>query len=402
MLKPSPQQTETIFSVLLGLIFASLFIGQALTHNIAILFILWLLITRPRIPWIPAFWWLAGFAAWEWISNFLGPYHGDNIEGGGISYHFLLILLPLCLSVINYSKLLTYITIGATASALLIWLQALTGVDLNDSPLRINWTDGHLFDRTPGFNQRPWETQFIHSMVFLAILPHLEWRKIKTWLLCIVLFSGIVLPQIRAVIAAFIAAFGFQLVFSDRTRNTKTLIRRLFMVSIMALLCIGTIAALRPNFASELATGNGRDKIFPASYEVFAQNPHTGMGGGRHFKENYQQAWVDLGWHNDEYQILESEFGHAHNDGLMLLTHHGWPALLLWIGFIGHCLIFVWKYGNRGERVLFISLVAMHHIAGLAETYLDYSNTTYTIFLCYGLALHKPFRRYLQSSLAQS
>lgn len=394
MLKPSPQRTEAVFSILLGLAFASLFFRQAPTHIVGVLFLVWLLITRPSLRWIAPFWWIPGFISWEWLSNYLGPYHGDGIEGGGIGYHFLLLFLPLCLTSINYTKLLTYIAIGAIASAVLMWIQALVGVDLNDSPLRINWADGKLFDRAPGFNGRPWETQFIHSMIFLTVLSHLEWRKIKTWLICIALSTGVILPQIRAVIAAFIAAISLQLAFSDRTRSTKTLIRRLSVISIITILCIGTIAALRPDFFNKLATGNGRDKIFPASFEIFKQNPHTGIGGGRHFKEHYQQAWVDLGWHKDEYQSLESSIGHTHNDFLMLLTHHGWPALLLWIGFIGHCLIFVWKYGNQRERVLFISLVAMHHIAGLSETYLDYSNTTYTIFLCYGLALHGPIKRF--------
>lgn len=409
MFKPSPQRSDAIFSILLGSAFASLFLGQALTHLVAVLFILWLLISRPRLPWIPAFWWLAGFAAWEWISNYIGPYHGNGVEGGGIAYHFLLIFMPLCLAKINHSKLLTYIAIGATASALLIWAQALIGVDLDASPLRINWENGNLFERPPGFNGRPWETQFIHSMILLTVLSYFEWRKFKTWLAFIALFTGIILPQIRAVIIAFIAAFGIQLLFTDNTSNTKTLIRRLSVITILTLLCIGTIAALRPNFFHDLATGNGRDKIFTASFEIFKRHPHTGIGGGEHFKENYLQSWANHpDWQNnesnrkEELQRLESTVAHAHNDGLMLLVHHGWPALLLWTLFIGHCLIFLWQHGNRSERILFISLAAMHHLAGLSETYLDYSNTTYTIFLCYGLALHKPVRRYLQSPLGQS
>ena len=402
MFKPTPQQTEAVFSVLLGLIFASLFIGQALTHVSAVLFLLWLIITRPLLPWIPAFWWLAGFAAWEWTSNYIGPYHGEGIENGGISYHFLLILFPLCLSVINYSKLLTYITIGATASALLIWAQALIGLDLDASPLRIDWEDGMLFDRATGFNGRPWETQFIHSMILLSILPHLEWNRLKTWLAFPALLSGVLLPQIRAVIAAFIAALGIQLIFTEQPGSTKILLRRLSTVIVITILCIGTIAALRPDFFNKLATGNGRDRIFPASYEIFKQYPLTGIGGGEHFKEHYQQSWIDLGWHEEGYQHLEDSIGHAHSDGLMLLAHHGWPALLLWTGFIIHCLIFVWRHGKHSERILFISLVTMHHIAGLSETYLDYSNTTYTLILCYGLALHKPARRYLKSSLEKN
>ena len=44
--------------------------------------------------------------------------------------------------------------------------------------------------------------------------------------------------------------------------------------------------------------------------------------------------------------------------------------------------------------MMFFSLVVFHHLAGLSETYLDYSNATYTIFLCYGLALHSPIKRY--------
>lgn len=401
MLKPSPQQTEAVFSALLGMVIASVFIGQALTHLTAMLFILWLLATRPRLPWIPAFWWLTGFAAWEWTSNYIGPYHGEGIEGGGISYHFLLILLPLCVPIINHSKLLTYVAIGATASALLIWAQALIGLDLDTSPLRINWENGKLFDRTTGFNGRPWVTQFIHSMILLAVLPNLEWSRVKTWIAFIALLTGILLPQIRAVILAFIAALGIQLVLTNNTGNTKTLIRRLSVIGIITVLCIGTIAVLRPDFFNTLATGNGRDKIFPASFEIFKQYPHTGIGGGQHFKENYQQAWVDLGWQNNGHNALESTIAHAHNDSLMLLAHHGWPALLLWAGFIVHCLFFVWKHGKQNERILFLSLVAMHHIAGLSETYLDYSNTTYTILLCYGLALREPIRRYLKLPLEQ-
>ncbi|PCI08418.1 MAG: hypothetical protein COB77_02250, partial [Gammaproteobacteria bacterium] len=202
--------------------------------------------------------------------------------------------------------------------------------------------------------------------------------------------------QIRAVIAAFIVALSIQLVFG-RQCDRASLVRRLAQVSIIALLCIGTIAALRPDFSTNLLTGNGRDKIFTASFEIFMQSPHTGMGGGEHFQKTYQRTWKDLNMPTDGNNLnFYKTIGHAHSDVLMLLTHHGWPALLLWAGFIIHCLIFIWKYGNQYERMLFLSIAAMHQIAGLSETYLDYSNTTYAVILCYGLALHNPIRKYQQ------
>lgn len=397
-LKPTPQQTESGFILLLSLAFASLFFGQALIHITAVLFIVWLIITHPRLPWIPAFWWLLGFASWEWISNFSGPYHGDGIEGGGISYHFLIIFLPLCITTINHSKLLTYITIGALASAALIWTQSLIGVDLNNSPLRIDWEGGELFKRPPGFNSRPWETQFIHSMIMLTVLSQLDWKKTRTWIAGFALSTGIILPQIRAVIAAFVVALGLQLIFSSDSKNTKLLKKRLAGFVIITLVSIGTIATLRPDFTNTLATGNGRDKIFPASFEIFSHYQNTGIGGGKHFKDEYQQAWnrLELPRNNGIDNILYNGIGHAHNDILLLLTHHGWPALLLWLGFVLHSLNFVWKHGEQKDKILYLSLITMHHVAGLSETYLDYSNTTYTILLCYGLALHRPYKKYKQ------
>lgn len=396
--KPTQECTEAGFNLLLCMAFATVFIGQSLTHITAMLYVIWLLITRPKLPWIPAFWWLVGFAIWEWVSHFFGPYPGDGIEGGGNGYHFLILLLPLLLQDIDYSKLLKFITVGALFSALLIWAQSLIGVDLNNTPLRINWSGDDLFSRAPGFNSRPWETQFIHSMVLLTIFSQLDWRKTWSWLTGIALSTGVILPLIRAVIAAFIAALSIQLIFSDKTENNRVFLKRLATIAIISILCIGTIAALRPDFFNSLTTGNGRDRIFSASYEIFLQHPHTGIGGGEHFQSEYQSAWKHLGMPTDTEKdiFLYSKIGHAHNDILFLLSHNGWPALLLWSGFIIHCLIFVLKNGNRQDKVLFISLSSMHFIAGLSETYLDYSNTIYTLLLCYGLALHNPYRRYLK------
>ncbi|MCK4707950.1 MAG: hypothetical protein KAU21_04975, partial [Gammaproteobacteria bacterium] len=387
MWKVTAQRSETIFSLLLGLAFASLFFRHGVMHLVAFLFLVSVLIARPRLPWIAPFWWLLLFIIWEWLSNYLGPYHGEGMEGGGIGYHFLFLFLPLSLPVISKFSVMAGVSVGAVASACLIWAQGIIGVDLTASPLRINWDGGRAFARPPGFNTRPWETQFIHSLVSLSILPYLAWRKVYSWFLVLALLSGVILPQIRAVIAAFLGGFGLQLIFLSGTQNKKTLLRRIFLIAIIAVVSIAAMAFLRPTFTKNIATGNGRDKIFVASFEVFKQYPHTGIGGGRNFKEHYLQAWKDLGWHNQKKpQFLEVKIGHAHSDALMLLAHHGWPALFLWTAFILHCLLFVWKNGSPQERTIFFSLVIMHHIAGLAETYLDYSNTTYAIFLCYGLA----------------
>jgi len=400
-----PEESEKIFSILLGLAFASMFFRHGLIHLVVFFFLLALLIYRPRLPWIAPFWWMLGFIVWEWLSNLLGPYRLKGIEGGGIGYHFIYLFLPLFIPVIRYTQLLVYITIGATASAILIWIQAIMGVNLEASPWRISWDGGMLSDRPPGFNYRPsdrppgfnyrpWETQFIHSAITLVVLPNLAWKKARSWFLLMTLFTGVILPQIRAVIVAFIGAVGMQMMFK-RADNNKVLLKRFLFLAIIASLCIGAIATLRPDFSKTLLSGNGRDKIFAASFHVFTQYPHTGVGGGEYFKKHYQQAWVDLGMHNEEKpHFLETNIGHPHSDALLLLAHHGWPALFLWTAFILHCLVFVWKYGNNRDRTLFISLVAFHHVAGLAETYLDYSNTTYTIFLCYGLALHSPIQRY--------
>jgi hypothetical protein len=400
MRKTTALQSEFTFTILLGLAFASLFFGQAMTHIVGVLFIFALLIIRPKLPWIRPFWWLLAFVAWEWLSNYFGPYHGDGIEGGGIGYHAILLFLPLCLLTINHSKLLIYITVGAVSSATLIWLQGFVGVDLNATPLRINWDGGDTFSRPPGFNRRAWVTQFIHSFVSLVVLPYVVWSKPRSWLLMIALFSGVILPQIRGVIASFIAAYGVQLVFIKRAVNFKILFQRAAIAGMIAIVFIGAIAILRPDFSNNLLSGNGRDKIFIASLEIFKEYPHTGIGGGEHFKKHYQQAWVDLGWHTDPPSFLESKIGHTHSDYLMLLVHHGWPALFLWLGFLIHCLRFVWQHGSHQERILFTSLVIMHQVAGLAETYLDYSNTTYTILLCYGLALHGPIRRFQSERLS--
>lgn len=399
MINISKEKSEYIFTVLLGLAFAALFFRQALIHLVAVSFVITLILARPRLPWIAPFWWMALFIVWEWLSNYLGPYHGQGMEGGGIGYHFLFIFLPLSLQAISKIALISGVSVGALASASLIWAQGVIGVDLNASPLRINWDGGRLFARPLGFNGRPWETQFIHSLVSLAVFPYLVWRKFYSWLLILPLLTGVVLPQIRGVIAAFLGAFGIQLLFLKEVNSLKQLLRNIIFIAVVGVACLSIIAFLHPGFTKNLSTGNGRDKIFTASFEVFKQYPHTGLGGGRYFKEHYQQAWVDLGWHKDRPSSLEMNIGHTHNDALMLLAHHGWPALLLWLAFVLHCIRFVWQYGTKRERTVFISLVAMHHIAGLAETYLDYSNTAYAIFLCYGLALHGPIKRWDQGKV---
>jgi O-antigen ligase len=273
-------------------------------------------------------------------------------------------------------------------------VQGLVGTALHSPPFRINWEGGRMFSRPPGFNARAWVAQFNHSLVTLVVLPYIQWKRPKYWILIVGLFSGVILPQIRAVIGAFVTGFGTQLVFSRKAESKKELIRRFLIAMLVAVLCIGAIAYLRPGFTHNISTGAGRDKIFAASIEIFKHYPNTGIGGGRYFQENYQKAWVDLGWHTNPPSYLESHIGHSHSDYLMLLVQHGWPALLLWLGFVIHALRFAWRYGSTQEKIVFTSLVIMHQVAGLAETYLDYSNTTYAIALCYGLALHGPFRRY--------
>ncbi|MBD3670260.1 MAG: O-antigen ligase family protein [Gammaproteobacteria bacterium] len=389
---------EKTFSVLLGLMFMSLFFGQALMNIIAVLFLIALLILRPRIRWIAPLWWLVAFAMWEIVSDYLGPHHGAGREDGGNAYHFLIMLLPLVLASIDYQRLLKYITVGAVSSAILMWLQALLGINYHAPPFRINWDGGALFHRTSGFNGRPWVAQFNHSIITLAILPYLKWKSARAWLLISALFTGILLPQIRAVLAAFIAGAGIQALFAKPSTDYRDITKRIIVVVILAAVAVVIVAALRPDFYRGLMTGNGRDMIFIASFEIFKEFPHTGIGGGEYFLQHYQEAWKSLGWDPRHYL---AGIGHTHNDFLLLLVHHGWPALLLWLGFVIHSLVFVWKHGNQKERVVFISLVVMHHVAGLAETYLDYSNTTYAIALCYGLALHGPVRRYYETRLAE-
>jgi len=398
MWKDSTQGSETIFKFLLGFAFASLFFRHGLMHFVAFLFILALIFYRPRLPWIAPFWWMLGFIIWEWTSNWIGPYPGKGVEGGGIGYHFLFMFIPLSLTVISQFALLVGVSIGAVASAALIWTQGFMGVDLTASPWRIDWEGSRSFHRPPGFNTRPWETQFIHSLVFISIMPYLVWKKVHTWFLVLALFSGVILPQIRAVIAAFFSAISLHVIFLNKSVNKKSIVRNVVILSVIALISISVMVFLRPGFTKNLTSGNGRDKIFVASFEIFKQYPHTGLGGGEYFKQHYRQSWKDLSWHDENKPaVLEVDIGHAHNDALMLLVHHGWPALFLWTAFILHCLLFVWKHGSNRERTIFVSLVVMHHIAGLAETYLDYSNTTYAVFLCYGLALHGPIKRWQQS-----
>lgn len=395
--KVSQQGPERTFNILLGLMFASLFFGQALMNVVALMFVVALLIYRPRLPWIAPFWWLLAFTIWEPLSNYLGPYPFVGEEFFRISYHFLILFLPLSLAVIDYEKLLKYITVGAVTQAILMWIQGFVGVSLHAPPLRINWEGGPLFSRPPGFNARAWITQFNHSIITLAILPYIEWKKPKAWLLIAGLFTGVILPQIRAVIAAFIAGLGLQILFSKENQSRKEIVKRFLIVFILAVVCLSAVAMLRPDFFKNLSTVSGRDQIFAASYEVFTHNPTTGIGAHAYFKDLYMQAWKDLGMHTDPPSWLEIGIGHQHSDYLMLLVRHGWPSLLFWLGFVIHSLVFVWKYGDKRERILYTSLIVMHHVAGLAETYLDYTNTMYAIALCYGLALHGPIKRYQAS-----
>lgn len=398
MWKPPREKSDQFYSVLLGLTFASLFIGQALTHILGAIFLISLLIFRPHIPWIKPFWWLVAFAAWEWITNYVGPHPGDGIEGGGISYHFLMILLPLCVPVIHYARLLVYISIGAIASSTLLILQLIYGVNLNTPPFRIDWSTNNSSLRPAGFNYRPWETQFIYSMVTLSILPYIKWKKPYSWFLFTNLIIGTLLPQIRGVLVGFITAISTQILFTRKTGSLPShrlsIIKSAIAVIFIIILAIGSMAHLRQNFFDNWSSANNRNKVFTASIKIFTEHPITGIGGGKHFKEHYQQAWDTL-----EYpKSYLRKIGHAHNDYLMLLSHHGIPALFLWLGFIIHSLLFVWKNGKKEDTVIFSSLVIMHFIAGLMETYLDYGNTTYTFMLCYALALHRPISMYHSGS----
>ena len=390
--------TDTTFTILLGLAFTSLFLGQAVMHLVGLAFIIALIIFRPRLPWIAPFWWMIAFITWEFLSDYLGPYSGNGMEGMGIGYHFLFLFVPLVLPVINYGLLIIYAGVGAIASAILMWLQAIIGLDLNATPWRINWDGGLMFERTPGFNKRAWVIQFIHSLVGLVMLPHIKWNKPIHIIAFTGFITGVVLPQVRGVIAALCVGFGTQLMFVKQSLKKADYIKRAFVILIFAALLIGTLAYLRPGFLNSMAGGNNRDAIFTVSIEMYKQNPHTGIGGGKHFQDLYIQTWDNL----SENPILKgksgsglhTQIGHTHSDYIMLLVHNGWPALLLWLAFVIHSLKFVWQFGTHSERIIFTSLVLMHHIAGIAETYLDYSNTAYAIFLCYGLAMHGPIKRY--------
>lgn len=379
---------ENVFTVLLGLAFMSIFFRHGVMNLVALLFIIALLVYRPKITWIAPFYWVIGFSIWEWVSNYFGPYNGTSIEGMGIGYHFLFFLIPLTLYKINEKAIFWGILVGASASGVLMLMQGIWGINLNDSPFRIAWDYSFDFGRTPGFNKRPWETQFIHSLAVLIVIPYLTRFNYKVWLLVPIIFIGVILPQIRAVLAAFFVGLSLQIVFL--TDDNKKKLINLFTIMLLAVACIAVMASLRPNFFKNLDNGNGRAAIFQASYETFKQHPHLGIGGGEYFGENYKKSWDDLGMSKTWLYNI----GHTHNDVLMLLVHHGWPALVLWLGFIIHSFLFVWRYGAHKDRVIFASLIAMHHVAGLAETYLDYSNTTYAILLCYGLAMHGAVSNY--------
>jgi len=391
MLKYLSNKEESAFTFLLGFAFASLFFRQGLIHLSGLMFLIALFFYRPRLPWIGPFWWLIGFLLWEWISHYAGPYPGLGIEGGGIGYHFFYVFLPMTLLVLPMHAVARGVLIGAGCASVLIWVQGLIGVDLDASPLRINWDGGELFSRPPGFNRRAWETQFIFSMVFLTVFMLYRSRGKAYWFTMISLISGVLLPQIRAVFAAFIVALSWQIIFRRPSGDVMLLLRKLGLIALVAIIGFSAMAYLRPNFSKNLLSGNGRDKIFVVSFEVVKEFPLTGVGGGEYFKEHYQKAWLELGWSSKSPLF---DIGHAHNDMLMMLAHHGWPMLLLWLGFVLHSLLFVWKHGKRRDKVLFSSLVIMHHFAGLAETYMDYSNTTYAIMLCYGMALHGPTMRW--------
>lgn len=388
---------EKYFNVLIGIAFSSLFFGQAVTNIVIAVFLLSLLIFRPKITWIKPFWWILVFAVWEYVSDYLGPYNGTGMESGGIGYHALILLLPLCVNRVNYSSLIWYIFAGAVTSALLIWTQVIVGVNLASPPLRINWEGIKVYfagSRPPGFKYRPWETQFIFSLIALFILPWINWKKKSSWFLAFCLATGIILPQIRAVIVAFIVSFGVQFLFLKEKVYKKDFIKSIVIVTLVGILLIAIMSFIHPEMFHNIASGNGRDKIFLASFEIFMQYPITGVGGGQFFQQEYQKAWVDLGI-NGIGSSLHKGIGHAHNDYIMLLVHHGLPAMILWFGFIIHSFLFVLKYGSRKESVVFVSLAMMHHVAGLSETYLDYSTTTYAIFLCYGVLLREPILNYL-------
>lgn len=381
---------QQVFTWVLGLAFASVFFRHGLMNLVAILFIVALIVYRPKITWIPPLWWALGFSIWEWLSNYFGPYQGGSIEGLGIGYHYLFLLIPFVLHEISQKALFWGVLIGATSSAILLWLQGFYGMNINSTPFKIAWDTSLSFGRPAGFNNRPWETQFIHSMVGLVLWPYFSMKKMYAWILFSALFTGVVVPQVRAVFIGFIAGLAPIVLFLKG--DNKNIVRKLLVLLVVTMVSIGIMAFLRPSFFKNLESGNNRDKIFMASYQVFKNNPHTGIGGGKYFHENYQQAWQELGM--DGVGSFLYKIGHTHNDILMLLVHHGWPALLLWLGFVIHSYLFVWQYGSRRDRVLFAGLIIMHHVAGLAESYLDYSNTTYALLLCYGIAMHGALKNY--------
>jgi len=388
LVKDTNNKAQTVFTIIFGMALASIFFRHGIMNVVALIFVISLLIFRPKISWMPPLWWALAFSIWEWVSNFIGPYGGGSIEGLGIGYHFLFFLIPLTLYKISDKALFSGVFVGAFSSAILMWLQGIYGINLNDKPFRIAWVDNQQFGRTPGFNDRPWESQFIHSIVMLLVWSHFSLKNTKTWILLAGLFSGVVLPQIRAVFLGLIASFTSIVIFSSK--NKSTLLKKLSLIVILAIVGIAIMSFLRPSFFKNLESGNGRDQIFKVSYQIFLEYPHTGLGGGEYFKKHFQEEWLELNMpKNGLFNI-----GHTHNDILMLLVHHGWPALLFWLGFIIHSLKFVWQYGDKKDRILFTSLVVFHHVAGLAESYLDYSNTTYALLLCYGVAMHGSYRNY--------
>lgn len=393
------QRREFILHTLLGLLITSLFFGQALTHLLFLFSLIAVLVLRPKLLWINPFAWLILFYCWEFISDYLGPYNGQGMESGGIGYHFLLILLPLSIQFIDYKKIFFYIAFGAVPSAILMWFQSIYGVAVDANFLHLKWGEAATYDfsRARGFNKRLWIPSFIHSLVLVFFSLSIFNKKfISHWLILIALFTGVVLPQTRAMIIALVVVCGFVLFFGRKDSYIKFFYKAVIFILISLLLVIA-LFYLRPGIVHKISMESPRVIIFLTSFDIFKEYPFTGLGGGEYYLDHYKEAFSNR--YSGADNIAQKSYGHTHNDFLMLLTHHGWPALLLWLGFIAHSIKFVWQYGDKKERNLFLSLVLFQHVVSLAETYLDYSTTTYAIMLFYGLALHGPVQKYKSKQL---
>ena len=374
---------QNIWAVFLFCFFAlSLSFRHSFSHiSIGLLFLTLLSTGRLKYISFPGTFAILGLVAWQLLSQVFGPYPGEMLKGGGITYHWLLI--PIIAAMAQNPKhwylFSRWWFIGLIFAFILCVVQFLVGVDKELGPWRVS-LEGDQFGRVTGFQYRTWIMSFLFGLgaVFFCGLRNDEcfykqrWVRILAIIMCLV---GLVLTQNRGILVALIAASLWQILPRYKWKGVSILI-------VCACISLLVISIMRPKVFDNLGTLSGRTVIWDTSIGVIKDSPVFGVGRD-HFQEHYIESWNpsdDKDWP----KRLRMKIGHTHSDYVGLASYYGIAAALFYILFLCKFSFDVLRArGSNGHwSYVAMSVVTYLAVASITENYLDHSTSFYACISC--------------------